>query len=97
MNLPLQMGPVFRGRSRRLSGLNAADWSGTVTPTADPRRGSQGVECYCDPKCWAECCRVGTCPNGTMKCTCAGNNTGFACCDIDGSCICTGNMPGCGS
>ncbi len=97
MNLPLQMRAVLRGRTR----VTQAHWtdSSTVTP-------SQG--CYCPPECsdcpgpncapWCdECCySVCTCDAAYKKCTCAGY-AGCACCLTTDVCICTGNMPGCGS
>jgi hypothetical protein len=84
MNLPLQMGAVFRAPTGLFGSQGA--FSARVGPSSD------GCPVGCPP----HCCRAGACGDGYMKCTCA-NGSGFACCSVDGSCICTGNMPGCGS
>jgi hypothetical protein len=108
MNLPLQMDAVCRDRFRRssvsLKGQSLRPLSPSSGPTCCPEwcyseescRTGQGP---CPAHCYKhECCRPYLICLGlnSMICRCDGNNA-YACCNPNGSCICTGNMPGCGS
>jgi hypothetical protein len=75
MNLPLQMGAVFKGPQLR-SKRHFESWGGQIVP-ARPYNNSCDSTQHC--------------------CTCAANNTDWACCQKGELCTCNGNLPACGT